>query len=69
MCGDVMPRGLQAKFSQERMKKLLMDTGTKLIAECNGKDEYWGTGYYMDNPLSNNKDTWPVRNRLGSLLM
>lgn len=68
-CDAIMLKGLEAKFGKEDMKKVLLDTGKKLIVECNGKDDYWSCGYYPDNPYSNDPGTWKGQNKLGILLM
>ncbi len=69
-CDDVMLIGLLAKFrSNLRLKQYLLDTGDAVIAECNGKDRYWGTGVYMSTPLSKSIDNCPGKNKLDKLLM
>ncbi len=68
-CDAVMKQALEVKFRKPNMKEFLLSTESKIIAECNGKDMYWGIGYYSNNPLSNSKDTWRGQNRLGTLLM
>ncbi len=60
--------GLREKFKIPKYKKLLLQTGNKKIAECNGQDPYWGIGLFMDNPLSNDQNRWAGENRLGVLL-
>ncbi len=62
--------GLLAKFrSNLRLKHYWLDTGDAVIAECNGKYIYWGTGVYISNPLSESVDNCPGKNKLGKLLM
>ena len=69
-CDGIMKKGLVAKFtSNPYLRKTLEDTGTRVIAECNGKDKYWGIGLYPDNPLSNDTRSWCGENKLGQLLM
>ncbi len=43
----------------------LPSTGDRHIAECNGKDMYWGTGIYLDDPKSLNRNVWNGKNKLG----
>ncbi len=68
-CDAVMKKALDEKFKKTDMKQFLLSTEDKVIAECNGKDSYWGIGCYSNNPLSNSKDTWRGQNKLGTLLM
>ena len=69
-CDKVMERGLLAKFSSsQKLKSCLLQTEDKILAECNGRDEYWGVGLYSNNKLSDNPDTWKGQNKLGTLLM
>ncbi len=69
-CDDVMLKGLLAKFrSNLRLKQYVLDTGDAVIADCNGKDRYWGTRVYMSNTLSESVDNCPGKNKLGKLLM
>ena len=61
---------LLAKFSQnEDLKKLLLDTGDSLLAECAVKDTIWGIGLSMTNPNRFDKSKWKGKNLLGKALM
>ena len=56
---DVMRKALRAKFTQnEELKRLLLDTGNKILQEASSTDVYWGIG-----------KTGKGKNRLGILLM
>ena len=61
---------LLAKFSQnEDLKKLLLDTGDSILAECAVKDTIWGIGLSMTNPNRFDKSKWKGKNLLGKALM
>ena len=61
---------LLAKFSQnEDLKKLLLDTGDSILAECAVKDTIWGIGLSMTNPNRYDKSKWKGKNLLGKALM
>ena len=68
---DIMRRVLFAKFSQhDDLSKLLLDTGTKTLAEANSKDSYWAIGLPITSPNVLNTTTWAKNgNKLGQLLM
>lgn len=68
VCDQHMLEGLIAKFSRPEMKQFLLSTGDAYIAECNGKDAYWGTGLYMDRMRGVRINAWPGKNKLGLLL-
>jgi len=55
---QIMFRGLQKKFENTELKKLLLSTGEKELIENSPFDKYWGIG-------KNGKG----KNRLGLLLM
>lgn len=69
VCDERMLEGLMAKFQNPKMKHFLLQTGQAYIAECNGKDAYWGTGLYMDKMTGMKTDALPGQNKLGCLLM
>jgi ribA/ribD-fused uncharacterized protein len=55
---DVMYRILKVKFSDSRLKTLLLNTGDRNIVEDSPRDAYWGRG-----------KNWEGKNMLGKLLM
>ena len=60
--------GNTAKFSQnEKLKKKLLDTGSKILVEASPYDRIWGIGFNDDTALQN-KDKWG-QNLLGLALM
>lgn len=69
VCDKIMMTGLIEKFKIPKFKDELLKTGDKTIAECNGKDPYWGTSCYMSDPVSDDPTKWKGQNKLGKLLM
>jgi ribA/ribD-fused uncharacterized protein len=69
VCDGIMLRGLKVKFNNPKYKALLLETGNRYLAECNGRDTYWSTGVYMEDTLSTNRHAWQGDNKLGKLLM
>jgi ribA/ribD-fused uncharacterized protein len=43
---DIMYEILCEKFKDKKLRKLLKNTGNKLIRECSPYDDYWGIGRY-----------------------
>ncbi len=63
----IVKRGLLAKLAQnDSMKQLLLQTGSKIIAEGSPYDKIWGTGKSVD---VTNPSQWIGTNLLGKLLM
>ncbi len=56
VCDSIMLRGLKEKFCDPKLKKFLLKTGDRHIVKCNGKDMYWRTGIYLDDPKSLNRN-------------
>lgn len=66
----VVYEGLIAKFSQnENLKKLLVGTGSDVLAECAVKDKIWGIGISMKDSDRLDKGKWKGQNLLGYTLM
>ena len=66
----VVYRGLLEKFGQnDELKKLLLETGDSVLAECAVKDRIWGTGLSMTDPDRLDRDCWKGQNLLGYALM
>lgn len=67
---EVAFRGLLEKFGQnEDLKRLLLDTGDDILAECSASDKAWGIGVSMKNPLRFDMANWTGENLLGVSLM
>lgn len=66
----VVYRGLLEKFGQnDELKKLLLETGDSVLAECAVKDRIWGIGLSMINPDRMDRACWKGQNLLGYALM
>ena len=66
----VVYRGLLAKFGQnEELKKILLDTGEELMAECSASDRIWGNGLSMHDERRFNVAEWNGQNLMGYNLM
>ena len=66
----VVYRGLLEKFGQnDELKKLLLETGDSVLAECAVKDRIWGIGLSMTNPDRMDRACWKGQNLLGYALM
>ena len=64
---SIVKRGLLAKFAQNAsMKQLLLNTGSKVLAEGSPYDRIWGTGVAIN---VTNPSQWIGMNLLGKLLM
>ena len=62
--------GLMAKFSQDPdLKKMLLDTGDAVLAECAVRDQIWGIGLSMRDPDRLDVSRWKGQNLLGYALM
>ena len=69
-CREIVFQGNLARFSQDqRLKKLLLDTGNKTIAEASPVDRIWGIGLAPDNPKALDQNNWRGKNWLGYALM
>ena len=66
----VVYRGLLEKFGQnDELKKLLLETGDSVLAECAVKDRIWGIGLSMTDPDRMDRACWKGQNLLGYALM
>ena len=66
----IVKKGIKAKFAQnEVILRILLGTGTALLAECAPRDKEWGIGIGMDNPDRLDVSKWKGKNYLGRALM
>ena len=67
----IMKDILIAKFTQdEDSRKTLKDTGDRVLAEANGRDNYFGIGMPLTHPDVLNTEKWSENgNQLGQILM
>ncbi|CAD0059121.1 unnamed protein product [Aureobasidium pullulans] len=65
----VVKRGSYLKFSQnEKLKKVLLETGDRDLVEASPKDRIWGIGYSAAAAKRTSRDRWG-QNLLGIALM
>lgn len=66
----IMLSGLRLKFGQnDKLKRILLSTGDKILAESSPTDKIWGIGLGASNPKAQNKENWRGKNWLGECLM
>lgn len=66
---EVMVDVLKAKFEEPALKKALLATGTKKIAEASVSDTDWGIGLNEDTAVKTIERKWKGLNLLGKALM
>ena len=67
---DKIKSAILAKFSQnEDSKKILLDTGDKVLGEASPRDRFWGIGLALTARDALDKTKWGGKNVLGQLLM
>ena len=68
VCLGVMEDILMAKFGQNpKLRRILLDTGTRTIVEAAPQDRKWGVGLNVADVLAGRK--WRGSNLLGQALM
>jgi len=66
----IVKQGVYAKFRQNpELCKMLLSTGSSLIAECAGQDHIWGIGINLHNDSWKDVSNWNGNNYLGIILM
>ena len=66
----IVKRGIRAKFLQNKdICKVLIDTGSKLLAEASSKDLKWGIGISIADNSCYDTKSWRGKNLLGKILM
>ena len=69
-CRDIVEEGNYAKFTQnEDLKKKLLATGDKTIAEASPFDKRWGIGLKAQDKRAQNPKEWKGSNWLGKAIM
>jgi ribA/ribD-fused uncharacterized protein len=67
---DAMKSVLRAKFTQNLdIRKKLMDTGEKVLANSDSRDKYWGTGTSASTTMAKDPSKWKGENKLGKFIM
>lgn len=65
----IVERGNYLKFSQnEKFKKVLLETGDRLLVEASAQDRIWGIGYTAARAKKVSRESWG-QNLLGKALM
>lgn len=66
---EVMKSVLRAKFTQNlELRKKLLDSGEKLIANADSRDKYWGIGTSANTTMATDPKKWKGENKLGKML-
>lgn len=66
---EVMKTILRAKFTQNlELRKKLLDSGDKRIANADSRDKYWGIGTSANTTMAKDPAKWKGENKLGALL-
>ncbi len=69
-CQTIVYQANLAKFSQnEELKKLLLATGSSILAEASPYDKIWGIGLTSKDKRAQNPKQWLGTNWLGQALM
>jgi ribA/ribD-fused uncharacterized protein len=66
---EVMKTVLRAKFTQNlELRKKLLDSGDKVIANADSRDKYWGIGTSTNTSMAKDPAKWKGENKLGKML-
>eukprot|EP00286_Rhodomonas_abbreviata_P026497 CAMPEP_0181307198 /NCGR_PEP_ID=MMETSP1101-20121128/10741_1 /TAXON_ID=46948 /ORGANISM="Rhodomonas abbreviata, Strain Caron Lab Isolate" /LENGTH=187 /DNA_ID=CAMNT_0023413377 /DNA_START=91 /DNA_END=650 /DNA_ORIENTATION=+ len=69
-CDAVVTEGNRLKFEQnEPLRRLLLATGERVLAEASPFDKIWGIGLAASQPWAWDQRCWKGSNRLGLALM
>jgi ribA/ribD-fused uncharacterized protein len=67
---EVMKSVLRAKFTQNlELRKKLLDTEEKVLANADSRDKYWGIGTSANTAMAKDPKKWKGENKLGVMLM
>jgi hypothetical protein len=67
---EVMKSVMRAKFTQNlEIRKKLMDTDGKTLANSDSRDKYWGTGTSASTTMAKDSSKWKGENKLGKFIM
>jgi ribA/ribD-fused uncharacterized protein len=67
---EVMKTILRAKFTQNlELRKKLIDTGDKILANADARDKFWGIGTSATTTIAKDPKKWKGENKLGKILM
>jgi ribA/ribD-fused uncharacterized protein len=66
---EAMKTILRAKFTQNLdLRKKLLDSGDKVIANADSRDKYWGIGTSTNTTMAKDPAKWKGENKLGKML-
>ena len=66
---EVMKTVLRAKFTQNLdLRKKLLDTEDKRLANADSRDKYWGIGTSANTTMAKDPKKWKGENKLGAML-
>ena len=66
---EIMEIGIRAKFDQnDQLKLKLLNTGEKMLIECNPYEKYWSCGLRINDPQVGDQSKWNGINVLGNIL-
>ena len=66
---EVMKSILRAKFTQNLdLRKKLLDTEEKVLANADSRDRYWGIGTSANTSVAKDPKKWKGENKLGKML-
>jgi ribA/ribD-fused uncharacterized protein len=66
---EVMKTILRAKFTQNlELRKKLLETEGKVLANSDSRDKYWGTGTSASTAMAKDPTKWKGENKLGAFL-
>jgi hypothetical protein len=66
---EIMKTVLRAKFTQNlELRKKLLDSGDKVIANADSRDKYWGIGTSANTSMAKDPAKWKGENKLGKIL-
>ncbi len=64
----IMQRGIKAKLMQHPdIRKKLLATGDRRIAEANPRSKFWGIGTSYNTSKATDPARWPGKNNLGQI--
>jgi ribA/ribD-fused uncharacterized protein len=66
---EVMKSVVRAKFTQNlELRKKLLETEDKLLANADSRDKYWGIGTSANTSIAKDPKKWKGENKLGKML-
>lgn len=66
---DVVYKACLVKFSLPELKKVILETGNRVIVEASPTDKEWGVALHFNDPAVENESNWKGKNLLGKVLM